>query len=151
TQAFLAEILVNQGQHEVVAAVANGTDMVREVLTKQPDLIVFDIHLPGLDGLSALHEISKETAIPAVAITGNQDMQVIKRLVEDNLLAYLVKPVDAQQLMAAIQVAWARFNEFCALKTENKSLQQNLHDRKIIEKAKGVLMAKNHWSESQAF
>jgi two-component system, response regulator PdtaR len=151
TRSFLTEIIVKHCKHEVIAAAANGLEMVREVLIKHPDLVVFDIHLPGMDGLTALHEISKELAIPAVAITGDQDFQLIKRALEDNILAYLLKPVDTQQLAAAIQVAWARFNEFCSLKTENQSLQQNLQDRKIIEKAKGVLMQKNKWTENQAF
>jgi len=151
TRAFLSEIIVNHCNHEIVGTAGDGVEMVREVLVKHPDLVVFDIHLPGMDGLAALHEISKEIAIPAVAITGDQDLQLIRRALEDNILAYLLKPLDAQQLGAAIQVAWARFNEFCSLKTENKSLQQNLQDRKIIEKAKGILMQKNNWTESQAF
>jgi AmiR/NasT family two-component response regulator len=148
---FVIDVIANQCGHEIVATAATGTEMVREVLRTEPDVVVFDIHLPEMDGLTALHEIAKELAVAAVAITGDRNTQLIKRAIEDNILAYLLKPVDVQQLKFALQVAWARFKEFCALKDENQSLQQNLADRKLIEKAKGVLMKKNRWSEPTAF
>lgn len=148
---FVIDVIGNQCGHEIVATATSGTEMVREVLRTEPDLVVFDIHMPEMDGLSALHEVAKELAVAAVAITGDRNSQLIRRAIEDNILAYLLKPVDENQLKFAIQVAWARFKEFCALKDENQSLQQNLQDRKLIEKAKGLLMKKHRWSEPTAF
>jgi response regulator NasT len=148
---FLVEVIQERCGHEVVATASSGPDMIRQVLARQPDLVVFDIHLPGMDGLTALHEIAKEVPLAAVAVTGDRNLDLIKRALEDNVLAYLLKPVDAAQVGVAIQVAWARFKEFCHLRSENQSLQQTLTDRKVIEKAKGVLMKKHRWSEATAF
>src|SRR5262249_38602247 len=121
------------------------------VLEHGPDLLVLDIHLPDLDGLEALRHITQVQPVAAVALTGDRDPELVRRALEDNILAYLLKPVDARQLRAAVQVAWARFQEFCALRSENESLHQALQDRKLIEKAKGVLMQRHGWSEEAAF
>jgi AmiR/NasT family two-component response regulator len=150
-RSFLADTIRNRCGHNVVATAATGPDMVREVLRQQADLVVFDIHLPGMDGLTALHAATQEHPIAAVAVTGDRNLALVRRALEDNILAYLLKPVDANQVAVAIQVAWARFNEFCQLRSENQSLQQTLKDRKTIERAKGVLMKKHRWSEATAF
>lgn len=148
---YVIDVLGRQCGHEVVGTASSGPDMVRQVLTKEPNLVVFDIHLPGMDGLSALHEVSKQYPVAAVAVTGDRNSELLTRALEDHILAYLLKPVDGQQLKFAVQVAWARFNEFCSLRSENQSLQKNLQDRKTIEKAKGVLMKRHRWNEGQAF
>jgi response regulator NasT len=151
TRAALVEMVGQTCGHEVVSVAATGPEMVRETLAKLPDLVVFDIHLPGIDGLTALEEISKSRAVAAVAITGDRNRQLIDRAQEDMILAYLLKPVDAHQVAAAIQLAWARFQEFDALKSRNQTLEQNLQDRKVIDRAKGMLMKWNSWPEAQAF
>jgi two-component system, response regulator PdtaR len=148
---FLSDIIRNRCGHNVVGTAATGPDMVRQVLTQQADLVVFDIHLPGMDGLTALHAATQEHPIAAVAVTGDRNSDLVRRALEDNILAYLLKPVDPNQVAVAIQVAWARFNEFCHLRSENQSLQQTLKDRKLIERAKGILMKKFRWSEATAF
>jgi response regulator NasT len=147
---FLKDSLEKMG-HDVVGEAATGTEMVRMVLTLSPDLVVFDIHLPHLDGLKALGQIYQERIVAAVAITADRDQDLVRRAIEEHVLAYLVKPVEAFQLVPAIQVAWARFEEMRKLHTENASLQQNLQNRKLIERAKGVLMKRNRWSEADAF
>lgn len=148
---FLRKTLEEQLGHEVVGEVRSGTDMIRSVLTENPDLILFDIHLPHLDGLEALHQIYKERILAAVAITADRDIELVQRALEEHVLAYLIKPIEAPQLESALQVAWARFNQLQSLTEENSSLRQSLQNRKIIEKAKGVLMKKLHWSEDEAF
>jgi response regulator NasT len=148
---FLSDVVRERCGHDVVATAANGPDMVRQILSCEPDLVIFDIHLPGMDGLTALHQVTQERPIAAVAVTGDRNLELVRRALEDNILAYLLKPVDAQQVGAAIQVAWARFNEFCQLRSEKQSLQQTLQDRKLIERAKGILMKKYRWSEATAF
>jgi response regulator NasT len=147
---FLKETLQQLG-HEVVGEAATGTDMVRQVLALEPDLVVFDIHLPHIDGLQALGQIYQERIMAAVAITGDRDQDLIRRALEEHVLAYLVKPVEGYQLGPALLVAWARFEELRKLSKENETLHQSLQNRKIIERAKGVLMKRHRWSEADAF
>jgi response regulator NasT len=147
---FLKESLEKMG-HEVIGEAATGTEMVRMVLTQSPDVVVFDIHLPHLDGLKALAQIYQEKIVAAVAITADRDQDLVRRAIEEHVLAYLLKPVEAYQLGPALQIAWARFEEMRKLHTENATLQQNLQNRKIIERAKGVLMKRHRWSEADAF
>jgi len=148
---FLRETLVNDLAHQVVGEAVTGTDMVRVVLEEQPDVVVFDIHLPHLDGLAALRQIYQTRVVAAVAITADRDQALVKRAMDEHVLAYLLKPVDAHQLGPAVQVAWARFGELSTLMEENASLRQSLQSRKIIERAKGVLMKRHRWSEADAF
>ena len=148
---FLRDTLEKDLGHQVVGEAATGTDMVRTVLELEPDVVLFDIHLPGQDGFEGLRQIYEERIVAAVAITADRDQELVRRALEEHVLAYLVKPIDAQQLGPALQVAWARFQELHNLTTENASLRQNLQNRKIIERAKGILMKRHRWSEAEAF
>lgn len=148
---FLKDALEQQFGHQVIGEAATGTDMVRTVLALEPDVVVFDIHLPHLDGLEALQQIYQTKIVAAVAITADRDQSLVSRAMEEHVLAYLVKPIEAHQLNSAVQVAWARFEELSSLTAENASLRQTLHSRKIIERAKGVLMKRHRWSEADAF
>jgi response regulator NasT len=89
--------------------------------------------------------------IAAVAITADRDLELVGRALEEHVLAYLVKPIEAHHLGPAVLIAAARFEELRALKEENASLKQTLADRKLIERAKGVLMKRHRWSEAEAF
>jgi response regulator NasT len=151
SRVFLKEVIQTQLGHEVVAEAATGTDMVRTVLAEEPDLVIFDIHLPHIDGLEALRQIYQTKVMAAVAITGDREEHLVSRALEEHVLAYLIKPVELHQLGAAIQVAWARFEELKSLASENASLRQGLQSRKIIERAKGALMKRYRWSEADAF
>jgi response regulator NasT len=125
--------------------------MVRTVLAVESDVVVFDIHLPGLNGLDALRQIFQERIVAAVAITADQDKELVQHAVEEHVLAYLVKPVDDRQLGPALLIARARFEELRSLSEENASLRQVLLSRKLIERAKGVLMKRHRWTEAEAF
>jgi response regulator NasT len=125
--------------------------MVRTVLATEPDVIVFDIHLPQQTGLAALRQIYQEKIVAAVAITADRDTDLVRQALEEHVLAYLIKPVEEHQLAPALLVAWARFEELRELTVENDSLRQTLTNRKIIERAKGVLMKRHRWSEAEAF
>jgi response regulator NasT len=148
---FLRATLEKDLKHQVVGEAATGPDMVKAVLSLEPDVVLFDIHLPGQDGLEALREIYEKRVMAAVAITADRDQELIRRALGEHVLAYLVKPVEAAQLGPALQVAWARFQELYNLTTENTTLKQNLQNRKVIERAKGVLMKRHRWSEPEAF
>ena len=147
---FLRESCTQLG-HLVAGEAATGTDMVRTVLDLEPDVVVFDIHLPRLNGLDALRQIYQERVTAAVAITADRDQDLVRRALEEHVLAYLVKPVEAHQLGAALLIAWDRFKELRQLADENANLRQTLQNRKIIERAKGVLMKRHRWSEAEAF
>ena len=148
---FLKDTLEKQLGHQVIGEAATGTDMVRTVLALEPDVVVFDIHLPHLSGLDALSQIYKERVVAAVAITADRDQELVRRALEEHVLAYLVKPIEAHQLGPALLIAWARFDELKAVMTERDSLRQTLQNRKIIERAKGALMKRYRWSEAEAF
>jgi two-component system, response regulator PdtaR len=148
---YLKDTLETQFGHEVIAEVSSGTDMVRTVLRLEPDVVVFDIHLPYLNGLDALHQIYEQRIIAAVAITADQHQDLIRRASEEHVLAFLIKPVTASQLGAAVLIAWTRFQELAALTAANATLQQTLQNRKVIEKAKGALMKRHRWTEPEAF
>ncbi len=148
---FLKSCLEEQLGHQVIGEAATGTDMVRTVLDLDPDIVIFDIHLPRLNGLGALRQIYQERVIAAVAITADRDQELVRRALEEHVLAFLVKPVESHQLGAAVLVAWARFDELKQLTDENATLRTSLQNRKIIERAKGVLMKRHRWSEAEAF
>src|SRR5262249_52420652 len=108
---FLKETLENEFGHQVVAEASTGADMVRRVLAKEPDVVVFDTHLPHLNGLDALHQIYEQRVVAAVAITADHNLELVHRASEEHVLAYLLKPVQPHQLGAAVLVAWTRFQE----------------------------------------
>jgi AmiR/NasT family two-component response regulator len=147
---FLKETLEKLG-HQVIGEAGTGTDMVRTVLELEPDVVVFDIHLPRLNGLDALRQIYQERVVAAVAITADRDQELVRRALEEHVLAYLVKPVEEHQLGPALMIARAQFAELRELNQENASLRQALQNRKLIERAKGVLMKRFRWTEAEAF
>src|SRR5262249_45313966 len=130
---------------------ATGPQMVEVVQKTLPDVVIFDIHLPGLDGLTALKQINEQSPIAAVAITADRDVELVRRASEEQVLAYLVKPFEPFQLGLVLEVARARFEELQGLENENQRLQQTLENRKLIERAKGVLMKRHRWGEAEAF
>src|ERR671933_253144 len=148
---FLKEALEKHLGHTVVGEAATGTDMVRVVLESEPDVVVFDIHLPHLSGLDALRQIYKERVVAAVAITADRDQELVRRALEEHVLAYLVKPFEADQLGPALLIARRQFEELRELTAEAASLRQTLANRKVIERAKGVLMKRYRWTEAEAF
>src|SRR5262245_4269641 len=148
---FLKETLEGQFGHQVVGEAATGPDMIRQVINYEPDVVVFDIHLPHVNGLDALHQIYEQQIVAAVAITGDRNQDLILRASEEHVLAFLVKPIEPYQLGAAVLVAWTRFQELASLTEANATLQQTLQNRKTIERAKGVLMKRFRWTEADAF
>src|SRR6516165_7790422 len=129
---FLKEALEKTLGHQVIGEAATGTDMVRTVLEMEPDVVVFDIHLPRLNGLDALQQIYQERVVAAVAITADRDQELVRRAMEEHVMAYLVKPVEAHHLGPALRIACAAFEELRGLTEENASLRQTLQNRKII-------------------
>ena len=138
--------------HEPVGPAADGAQAVALAKSEQPDLYVFDIEMPELDGLGAATELTKQgLRRPVVVVTGVEDPELVDRSIESGVSAYLTKPIDDRELDAAIKLAASRQAEFAALEAEVDRAQQALADRKLVERAKGLLMTALGISEPDAF
>ncbi|RUL83392.1 ANTAR domain-containing response regulator [Tautonia sociabilis] len=137
--------------HQVVACCADGDDLVRLCLQERPDLVITDIKMPSLDGIEAAARIERELPLPIILVSAFHDADLIKRAETDHVLAYLVKPIKQADLETAIAIALRRFEQFQALRREAADLRQALEDRKIIERAKGVLMKRSGLDEAASF
>jgi response regulator NasT len=138
--------------HEPIGPAANGEDAIELARENQPDLYLFDIEMPNVDGLQAAAELAAEgLRRPVVVVTGVEDPSLIERSVATGVSAYLTKPIDTRALQAAIDLAAVRQAEFEQLEAEVERAQQALEDRKIVERAKGLLMSALDLSEQDAF
>ncbi len=136
---------------EVMGEAATGSEMVRATLTQEPDVLVFDVRLRDGSGLDALKQIYQERPTAAVAIAEERDQELVRRVLGEYHMGYLLKPVSAHELEPAVMVAWARWNTCRQLQDENNNLRQTLQNRKLIERAKGVLMKRFRCAEDVAF
>jgi two-component system, response regulator PdtaR len=147
----LAERLRTLG-HEPIGPVNDGEQAVATAKESHPDLYLFDIEMPNLDGLAAAGRLADEGfRRPVVVITGVDDPSLVERSIASGVSAYLTKPIDARELEAAIELAQLRQAEFEALEAEVDRAQQALEDRKLVERAKGLLMSALQLSEQEAF
>jgi two-component system, response regulator PdtaR len=147
----LAERLRTLG-HEPIGPVDDGEQAVAMAKRSLPDLYLFDIEMPNLDGLAAAERLADEgLRRPVVVITGVDDPSLVERSIASGVSAYLTKPIDGRELEAAIELAQLRQAEFEALEAEVGRAQQALEDRKLVERAKGLLMSALHLSEQDAF
>jgi two-component system, response regulator PdtaR len=147
----LAERLRSLG-HEPVGPAADGKHAVELARDSPPDLYLFDFEMPNLDGLQAAAQLTAEgLRRPVVVVTGVEDESLIERAIASGVSAYLTKPIDTRELQAAIGLAAARQAEFQQLEAEVDRAQQALEDRKLVERAKGLLMSALDLSEQDAF
>ena len=147
----LAERVRSLG-HEPLGPAADGAEAVALARAETPDLYLFDIEMPNLDGLEAAHQLAAEgLRRPVVVITGVEDESLVERSIESGVGAYLTKPVDTRELQAALALSAARQLEFEQLEAEVDRAQQALEDRKLVERAKGLLMTALDLSEQDAF
>jgi two-component system, response regulator PdtaR len=146
----LKETLEEEG-YEVVAETSRGDEVVGLVREHRPDLAILDIKMPGGDGLTAAAEITSERLAAVLILTAFSQRELIDRAREAGALAYLVKPFQRNDLVPAMELAIGRFDEMKALEEENKDLEARLETRKLVERAKGVLMDELDMRENQAF
>ena len=147
---YFKKILPRLG-HKVVSAAETGRQLVEHCRSLHPDLIITDINMPDLDGIDAANEIYREEPIPVILVSAYHDEQLIKRAEADHIMGYLVKPIKQTDLEPTIALATRRFEQFQALHREASDLRQALEDRKVIERAKGLLMKKAGLDENDAF
>jgi two-component system, response regulator PdtaR len=147
---YYCKVLPRLG-HIVASAAATGEELIVDCRTHRPDLVVTDIKMPGLDGIDAAKQLYEEMPIPVILVSAYSDAKLIERAEADHIMAYLVKPIKQADLETAIGLAMRRFEQFEALRREAADMRQALEDRKIIERAKGVLMKELGLSEAEAF
>ncbi|MFQ5736828.1 MAG: ANTAR domain-containing response regulator [Thermodesulfobacteriota bacterium] len=136
---------------DVVGAVPNGQAAVELVDELKPNLIIMDIKMPKMDGIDAAKAISAKGPVPIILITGLSSDEMATKAIEAGVFAYLVKPVTKKQLEPAIKLALARYKEFKSLKVEVNDLKDAIETRKLVERAKGILMKRCNISEEDAF
>jgi two-component system, response regulator PdtaR len=146
----LKELLERAG-FEVCAEARDGVEAVELARSERPDVAVLDVKMPRLDGIEAAWRILDERPIPIVMLTAYGQEELVARAVEAGVFGYLVKPFREQDLLPAIHTARARHEELAALREEAESLADALAARKAIERAKGLLMAKEQLTEEEAF
>jgi two-component system, response regulator PdtaR len=143
--------LLERSGFEVCAEARDGEEAVALARSEHPDVAIMDVKMPKLDGIEAARRILDERPIPIVMLTAYGQDDLVQRAAEAGVFGYLVKPFREQDLLPAIRTARARHEELAALREEAESLAEALAARKAIERAKGLLMAKEGLSEQEAF
>ena len=146
----LKEILEEEG-YEVVGETGRGDEAVDLVRTHHPELAILDIKMPGLDGLTAAKEITGERLAAVLILTAFSQRDLIDQAKEAGALAYLVKPFQKSELLPAMEIALGRFQEMKVLAQQVESLEEQLEVRKVIERAKGLLMDELGMKETDAW
>ncbi len=143
--------LLEKAGLEVCAEARDGVEAVELARSEEPDLAIMDVKMPRLDGIEAARRILDERPIPIVMLTAYGQDELVSRAIEAGVFGYLVKPFRESDLLPAIATARARHEELVALREEAESLSEALAARKVIERAKGLLMEKEGVSEADAF
>jgi response regulator NasT len=146
----LRETLEEEG-YIVVADTGRGDDAIELVRQHKPDVAIFDVKMPGLDGLDAARVVSAEKICPVVMLTAFSQREVIEQARDAGALAYLVKPFQKTDLVPAIELAIGRFREMMTLSGERDALGEQLELRKLLDRAKGLLIDKFSMTEQSAF
>lgn len=146
----LKETLQRMG-HQVVAEAGDGRTAVELVRQHRPDLVILDVKMPEQDGVDAAKEIANDRLAPVLLLTAYSQQDLVRRAMDAGVFAYVVKPFTESDLLPAMGVAIARFREFSTIAEEASNLSQALETRKLVDRAKGILMDKNGLREQDAF
>jgi response regulator NasT len=146
----LKETLVGPG-YLVVGEAGDGVSAINLARELRPDMVIMDIKMPKLDGIKAAEVLTQERLAPVVLLTAYSDRDLVERAKEAGVVSYLVKPFREADLLPALEVAMARFSELRALDKQLGDLKESLETRKVVERAKGLLMEKQGLNETEAF
>ena len=138
-------------KRRLVASCSTIPELRDAVEQHRPDLLVCGVVFPDGDGLEACIEIGRQRPLPVVIVTSHRSMELVTRAMEDHVMAYLIEPIRSDDLQAAIIVAWSRYQQLRELEEEVGDLREALEQRKLIERAKGVLMAAEGLTEGEAY
>jgi len=146
----LVELLEEHG-YEIVGHASDGEEAGRLANELEPDLIVMDVKMPKMDGITAADKIAEDRICAVVMLTAFSQRDLIKRAKEAGAMAYVVKPFDASDVIPAIEIAMARFAEIRGVEDEVMDLEERLESRKIVDQAKGILQTSLDLTEPEAF
>jgi AmiR/NasT family two-component response regulator len=146
----LKEMLEEDG-YVVAGEAGDGETAVKLTESLKPDLVIMDIKMPGLDGISAAERITADHLAPVVILTAFSQRELVLRARDAGAMAFLVKPFTKADLVPAIEIAVSRFQEFSALESEVTNLKDRLEVRKLLDRAKGLLQAERDMTEAEAF
>jgi response regulator NasT len=137
--------------HQLVAVARTGRELVERCRALHPDLVITDIKMPDMDGIDAAAAICQDGPVPVILVSAYHRPELFERARADHILAYLVKPTKQADLEAAIAIAMQRFGQFQELRKQAADQRQAIEDRKVIERAKGLLMKRAGLDEDEAF
>jgi two-component system, response regulator PdtaR len=146
----LAEMLHEEG-YDVVAEAGDGETAVKLAQEHRPDLVILDVKMPVLDGISAAERIAEERVAPVLILTAFSQRELVERAREAGAMAYLVKPFSKSDLVPAIEMAVSRYAEIISLEAEVADLTERFETRKLVDRAKGILQTSFGMSEPEAF
>jgi AmiR/NasT family two-component response regulator len=146
----LAEMLGEAG-YDVVGQAGDGEQAVAMALDLKPDIVILDVKMPVMDGITAAEQIGKERICPVVMLTAFSQTELVERARDAGVMAYIVKPFTASDLTPALDIALSRWAELKTLEAEVADLGDRLETRKAVDRAKGVLMTKLKITEADAF
>lgn len=143
--------MVKAAGHKVIATARNGLEAIEMVKQFDPDILLLDIKMPELDGLSVARRLTTEHPLPIVMLTAYSQKEFIDQATKTLVMDYLVKPVDEAKIAPCLELAVSRFHQFQAALEKRDALKDSLEDEQIIEDAKKQLMVENNWSEDKAY
>ena len=146
----IKEMLTEAG-HNVVAEAADGEEAVRLASELKPDLVIMDVKMTKMDGITAARLINDKHIAPVLLLTAYSQADLVEKAKESGVLAYLVKPIREEQLFPAIEIDRSRFAEIKTLGEELDYLKESLETRKLLDRAKGILMAAHGFTEAEAY
>ncbi len=136
--------------HVVVGPATDGESAVALARSAQPDMAIMDVRMPKRDGIAAAKELFEELGIPVITLSAYSDTETIEAAAQNGIFGYLVKPASADQLRAAISIAWQRYRQHVEVATEASNLRRRLEERRVIEQAKWLLVSRKGLSEPDA-
>jgi len=146
----IREMLEDAG-HEVVGEAVNGRKAVELTRQHRPDLVLMDIKMPEMDGITAAGKIYADKIAPVILLTAFSQPDIVDKAKDSGVLGYLVKPVQESQLFPAIEIALSRWQEMQGLEDELEKLKDSLETRKMVDRAKGIIMAAHKLGEQEAY
>jgi len=146
----LREMLTEVG-HEIAGEAVNGEEAVNMARSLKPDFIIMDVKMPGMDGISAAEIIAAENIAPVLLLTAYSQQDIVDKAKNAGVIGYLVKPVREEQLFPAMEIAVSRFAEIQTLNKEVGNLKESLETRRLLDRAKGILMTVHGMTEQEAY
>jgi two-component system, response regulator PdtaR len=143
--------MLEEEEYEVVGEAGDGETAVKLAVSQRPDLVILDVKMPVLDGLSAAEQIAEQRIAPVVILTAFSQRDLVERARDAGAMAYLVKPFTKADLVPAIEMAVSRFQEARVLEHEVVTLRDRLEVRKLLDRAKGLLQSRHGLTEPEAF